>query len=61
MWDPVQLRWKTPKGNIKFCGYLSKLGHNILQHKNLEQEGLSRKWTREELDYDLVKQYWKQL
>ena len=60
-WDPAKLRCKTPKGNIQFCGYSSKLGHNILQCKNLEKEGISSKQIRNELDYDFLKQYWKQL
>ena len=40
-WDPTELGWKTPKGNIKFFQYSSKLGGIILQRKKLEQEGIS--------------------
>ena len=60
-WDPTELGWKTPKGNIQNFHYSSEFGRSILQHKNLEQEGLSNKWIREELDDDFLKQYWKQL
>ena len=45
-WDPAELGWKTPKDNIQIFHYSSKIGRNILQHKNLEQEGHSSKWTR---------------
>ena len=60
-WDPMELGWKTLKGTIQFFQYSTKLDCSILQHKNLEQEGLSSKWIREELDDDFLKQYWKQL
>ena len=60
-WVPTKLGGKPLKGNIQFFRYSSKLGHSILQRKNLEQEGLSRKWIKEDLDYDFLNQYWKQL
>ena len=56
----VELGWKTLKGSIHFFQYWFKLRCSILQHKN-EQEGLSSKWTMEELDGDFLQLYWKQL
>ena len=54
-WDPTELGWKTPKGNIQNFHYSSEFGRSILHARTWS------KWIREELDEGFLKQYRKQL
>ena len=43
-----------------FSVFRSKLGRNY-NTRTWSKTAFSSKWIREELDYDFIKQYWKQL